>query len=79
MLPIAREIDEKLSTLSPETAKLVEQLIRDALLLAAEPNAAGKHENGKWPHGYFERTAGALAGESFDRPQQGSSQEREQW
>ncbi|MFI5378632.1 MAG: hypothetical protein ACHRHE_04995 [Tepidisphaerales bacterium] len=33
----------------------------------------------QWPDGYFEQTAGALAGEQFDRPQQGLSPTREAW
>jgi hypothetical protein len=32
-----------------------------------------------WPPGYFERTAGALVGERFERPEQGSLPQREKW
>lgn len=39
---------------------------------AAGPSAA-------WPTGYFERTAGALAGEDFERPPQGDLPRREDW
>lgn len=32
-----------------------------------------------WPTGYFEQTAGALADEGFERPNQGELGEREAW
>lgn len=32
-----------------------------------------------WPAGYFERTAGALAGEPFERPPQGELPVRDSW
>lgn len=32
-----------------------------------------------WPDGYFEQTAGALAGEEFDRPPQGELPSRDDW
>ena len=32
-----------------------------------------------WPSGYFEQTAGALAGENFERPSQGNLPQREVW
>jgi hypothetical protein len=32
-----------------------------------------------WPDGYFARTSGALTGERFERPQQGSLPIRETW
>jgi hypothetical protein len=33
----------------------------------------------QWPIGYFERTAGALAGELLERPTQGEVPQREEW
>jgi len=33
----------------------------------------------QWPAGYFERTAGALAGEVIERPDQGAMPERDVW
>ena len=33
----------------------------------------------RWPAGYFERTAGALAGEPMERPAQGDVPAREVW
>ena len=32
-----------------------------------------------WPAGYFEQTAGAVAGEDFERPPQGKLPERDIW
>ncbi|HUG67057.1 MAG TPA: hypothetical protein VMM76_04870 [Pirellulaceae bacterium] len=33
----------------------------------------------EWPDGYFEQTAGALAGEEFERPPQGELPSRDDW
>jgi hypothetical protein len=35
--------------------------------------------HGGWPPGYFERTAGKLAGEPLERPSQGAVGQREEW
>jgi hypothetical protein len=32
-----------------------------------------------WPKGYFTRTAGMLAGERLERPEQGAAEERDEW
>lgn len=32
-----------------------------------------------WPDGYFEQTAGAFAGEEFERPPQGELPSRDDW
>jgi Protein of unknown function DUF104/Protein of unknown function (DUF3696) len=32
-----------------------------------------------WPAGYFDQTAGVLAGENFERPPQGQLPERDIW
>ena len=32
-----------------------------------------------WPADYFARTAGMLAGERLERPEQGSAEQREEW
>lgn len=50
----------------------------DGMLVRVEPvvtNAA----HPVWPAGYFEQTAGALVGESLERPAQGCADERESW
>ena len=79
MSPIVRELDARLHALDAQTARMVEQLVRDALQLAGEKNTrSAPAKNGAgWPDQYFERTAGALAGENFDRPSQGDLEQRE--
>jgi len=74
---LVEELDRRLKELDPSTAQRVEQLVRDALALAGESTTAPS--SGRWPDGYFERTAGALAGEQFDRPSQGKLPSRENW
>lgn len=32
-----------------------------------------------WPEGYFAATAGQLAGEQFERPEQGTQADRDNW
>jgi hypothetical protein len=73
MSSIAQELDREMSNFDPATARRVEQLVRDALALAKAARGSA------WPAGYFEQTAGALAGEQFDRPQQGTMEQREAW
>ena len=41
-------------------------------------NAEANSSQG-WPDGYFEQTAGALAGEEFERPPQGELPSRDDW
>lgn len=60
-----------MSLLDPATARRVEQLVRDALALAKTA------KSGEWPAGYFAQTAGALAGEQFERSNQ--IPDREAW
>ena len=36
-------------------------------------------EHSRWPVGYFDQTAGALAGEEFHRPEQGEVPQRDAW
>ncbi len=68
MNKVAQELDQRLQQLDPATAKHVERLVLDALALAAGTTA----NPAQWPEGYFERTAGALAGEQMERPAQES-------
>ena len=75
MTAIAHELDEKLKTLDDATAASVERLVRDALKLASAPRKSASH----WPLGFFEETAGAFAGEPFERPPQGEFEKREEW
>ena len=77
MNAIAEELERRLAQLDPPIAEQLERLVRDALALA-DGSAARPASNG-WPDGYFARTAGALAGEEFERPHQGVLPEREAW
>ena len=45
------------------------------------PQTAGSSAdaNAIWPPGYFDQTAGSLAGEEFERPPQGEFPQRENW
>lgn len=74
---LARQLDQKLSTLDPECARKLELRVRDALE-QAEQDAADNRLSA-WPVGYFESTAGALAGEEFQRPAQGELPQRDVW
>ena len=42
-----------------------------------EPRLVGKNEG--WPAGFFQQTAGAFAGEIFERPNQGTLLDRDKW
>jgi len=75
---IAQELEATLSRLDPDRAKSLEQLVRDALVLAAQ-GAPPKKMESSWPSGYFEATAGAFAGEIFERPPQESFPNRDVW
>jgi hypothetical protein len=77
MNKVAQELDQRLQKLDRATAEHVERLVLDALALASG-SAAGSAPQ-QWPQGYFERTAGALAGEAFERPEQGTTPTREGW
>jgi hypothetical protein len=77
MKAIAEELERRLAQLDPHVAAQVERLVRDALALA--DGSACPATSGEWPEGYFTRTAGALAGEEFERPQQGLPPQREAW
>jgi hypothetical protein len=75
MNKVARELDQRLQQLDRATAEHVERLVLDALALAGGPATTPR----QWPQGYFERTAGALAGERMERPEQGTPPAREDW
>lgn len=74
---VVKELDRRLKQFDPATAERVERLVLDALALAGEP--AKSSASSQWPDGYFEETAGALAGERFERPEQGGLPTREAW
>lgn len=74
MSPLARELEEKLQSLDPERAKYLEALIREAFEKVESEETPPKQG---WPVHYFEETAGALAGEEFERPPQGELPRRQ--
>ena len=76
MTKIAQELNAVLGRLDPERAKRLESLVRDALALASE---AAPNGQSAWPAGYFDETAGAFAGEKFERPPQGETPKRGEW
>ena len=78
---IAEELDRKLQSLDAERAERLCKMVRDAIGAIDLPPPLDPNlgvENG-WPEGYFAETAGALAGEPFERPPQGELPERESW
>jgi hypothetical protein len=77
MSPLAQTLDEKLRTLDPARARILETLVRDALWRAEQDHADAA--SSRWPEGYFQQTAGALAGEEFERPPQGDLPVRDHW
>ena len=69
MTRLARELDEKLRTLDPIRARKLESRVREVLASFERDAASGSPSD--WPAGYFEQTAGALAGQTFERAPQG--------
>ncbi len=74
---LAEELDQKLQTLDSARTRNLESLVRDALNSAERDEVCGSASS--WPAGYFEQTAGALAGEEFERPPQGELPNRDDW
>lgn len=77
MTQLAEELDARLKKLDPFQARYLETLVRDALLRAEQMAVVPSGTD--WPASYFERTAGALAGEEFERPPQGEFPVRDVW
>jgi hypothetical protein len=77
MTQLAQELDDRLKQLGPVQARYLEKLVREALLRAEQLSLSATGDN--WPPSYFERTAGALAGEEFERPPQGELPKRNEW
>ena len=77
MNKIAEELDAKLQTLDQRRAKALAEMVRAAMTaIELEPPIdpmLGVPQG--WPVGYFAQTAGALAGESFERAAQGEMPE----
>jgi hypothetical protein len=60
-----------------DTVKLPDGIhVPDGTRVRLEIATAGASQ---WPADYFERTAGALAGEPLERPAQGDAPQREGW
>ena len=79
---IAEQLDEKLRTLDPASAQQLESLVREALDKADQDKADQDklcNSTSGWPEGYFQKTAGVLAGEDFERPPQGELPRRDEW
>ena len=74
---LAQQLDEKLQSLGPAKAKVLESLVRAALKQVEQSEGAGNQED--WPPEYFQSTAGALEGETFERPSQHELPQREDW
>ena len=65
------------ATVEKDTIKLPDGIhVPDGTRVRLETAAAGVSQ---WPADYFERTAGALAGEPLERPAQGDAPLREAW
>lgn len=77
MSNIVEELDAALKSLAPDVARRLERLVWDAIALADIPPE--KTDANGWPEGYFERTAGCLAGQDFERPEQLPLKKREPW
>ena len=81
------EADERVSSTAMSITVTVENdMIRlpadvhlpDGTQVRLEPIAPSQFSRG-WPAGYFARTAGMLAGERLERPDQGMPEQREEW
>lgn len=78
MLTIVDQLEETLRSLDPQSAKHLEDLVRDALALAVQARKQNGVARG-WPPGYFERLAGSFAGEELERLSQGELPTRDVW
>jgi len=77
MNQLVQELDEKLRMLDPVRARQLESLVREAI---DQVELAERDDlSPEWPASYFEETAGAFMGESFERPPQGPLPNRDQW
>jgi hypothetical protein len=78
MHAIANELNEVLDKVDSQTAKLLEQTVRDTLALAGE-RTAGEHDEMGYPKAYFTSTSGSFSAEPLERPASLSMDEREDW
>ena len=77
MSSVVDDLDAALKRADAKVARRLERIVRDAIALADIPPA--KTDANGWPEGYFERTAGCLAGEEFERPELLPFEKREPW
>ncbi len=77
MSSVVDDLDAALKRADAKVARRLERIVREALALADIPPV--KTDANGWPEGYFERTAGCLAGEEFERPEQLPFEKREPW
>ena len=67
------------ATVENDTIKLPADVhLPDGTRVRLEPIALSEPARA-WPAGYFARTAGMLAGERLERPEQGVVEQREEW
>ena len=65
------------ATVEQDTIKLPDGIhVPDGTRVRLEIATTGANQ---WPVDYFERTAGALAGEAFERPPQSETPLRDNW
>lgn len=75
MSGIAEQLDAKLKSLDAKAASSLERLVRDVLeLMDAQPGAVGLE---RLPADFFTRIAREFGNEPFERPPQGTSENRE--
>jgi hypothetical protein len=81
MSSLAVEVDQVLGRLDPETAQLLEKVVRDAIALAEHSAAKGAVPTDAlgYPIGYFEATAGSFANEPLEEPAELPPEQRESW
>lgn len=77
MSTIAQELDARLRELDPESARDLENRVREAL--KAVPLRGGETDAMGYPVGYFEATAGSFKDEPLERPEQLPLEKREDW
>ncbi|REJ90046.1 MAG: hypothetical protein DWQ34_09595 [Planctomycetota bacterium] len=70
---LAEELNQKLQLLDPVRAERLEMWVREAI------DRVDQDDHAHWPDGYFDATAGALAGERLERAPQGELPQRTDW
>jgi hypothetical protein len=76
MHAVVQELERNLNELDSVKAQELTAEVRDAIKRAKQQ---ARDESKGWPPGYFEKYAGALQGERFERPDQGEFPVRENW